>query len=175
MITQEEYEQELETNGGTVFERMTGVAGEVSAHKPLPNFLLSTGGKALFAYLQPSIGSICKNVYPDNPDAVDERLTANIFRDSNDPGALGVLTAGASLPPPRTKNELFEEYGGPVLVTQGVNDPLGGGTAKTRFGLYETVLPDDIVTAVALEAGHCPMHEAPAEVNSAIRDWLKKH
>ena len=94
---------------------------------------LCFAGKALFAYLQPSIKSICQNVYPDNPDAVDPRLTENIFRDSEDPGAVNVLTSGAKLPPPRTKNELFEDFGGPVLVVQGLNDPLGAGTARTRF------------------------------------------
>jgi len=177
MLSAEEYVSELEANGGTVKERMVGTADsavEISEYKPIPNWLLAAGGKALFAYLQPSIKSICQNVYPDNPDAVDPRLTENIFRDSEDPGAVNVLTSGAKLPPPRTKNELFEDFGGPVLVVQGLNDPLGAGTARTRYELYGRVLSDEQLKLVGLESGHCPMHESPEPVNREMRAWIQE-
>ncbi|KAK3270806.1 hypothetical protein CYMTET_20810 [Cymbomonas tetramitiformis] len=168
MVSTQEYEQEVVEQGGTVKERMQELVN-IPPYKPFPTWILSLGGQALLAFLQPSIGRICRNVYPNNADAVDERLTSNIFRDSNDPGALGVLCAGAKLPPPRSKNELFEEYSGSILVTQGLNDPLGGGIARERFDLYGEVLQG--ATLIPLEAGHCPMHEVPEEVNSAVREW----
>ena len=62
----------------------------------------------MLAYLQPQIQSICKNLYPTNPDAVDNNLCSGILRgDSLDPGAINVMISGSKLPPPRTANELL--------------------------------------------------------------------
>lgn len=180
MVTQDEYAKEIEEQRGTVKDRMCRLDGEerdcveIAEYRPLPNWLLAAGGQALFAYLQPSIQRICRNIYPTNPEAVDERLTRNIYRDSVDPGAVCVLSAGAKLPPPRSKNELFEEFGGPVLVTQGLKDPLGFGYAKTRYELYNRALPPERLRLVPLDAGHCPMHEAPEAVNTEIRAWIQE-
>eukprot|EP00667_Euglena_gracilis_P002380 EG_transcript_2378 len=181
MISAEDYEKEVAQYRGTVKDRMCQIGEEgeaecveIASFTPLPNWLLAAGGTALFSYLQPSIPRLCREVYPTNPDMVDERLTRNISRDSLDPGALCVITSGAKLPPPRTKNELFEEFGGPVLVTQGLKDPLGGDSAVTRFELYGKVLPPQRLRRVALDAGHCPMHEAPEEVNREIRAWIQE-
>ena len=60
------------------------------------------------ALLQLQIQSICKNLYPTNPDAVDNNLCSGILRgDSLDPGAINVMISGSKLPPPRTVNELL--------------------------------------------------------------------
>ena len=58
-------------------------------------------------YLRPRIQSICKNLYPTNPDAVDDILCGGILRDSLDSGAINVMISGSKLPPPRTANELL--------------------------------------------------------------------
>ena len=59
--------------------------------------------------LQPNIAPICRYVYPNNPDAVDADLAEGILRDSEDPGAVNVLTSGSKLPTPISVNELFEQ------------------------------------------------------------------
>jgi hypothetical protein len=63
-----------------------------------------------------------------------------------------------TLPPfaqtPITKNELLHEFAKPLLVAQGLNDPLGGGIAKTRFSLYQDAHPEPTLVRLAgLEAG----------------------
>lgn len=128
-------------------------------------------GNVLLTYLRPNIQSICKNLYPTNPDAVDDFLCAGILRDSLDPGAINVMVSGAKLPPPRTANELLradfggavtnegsmEEstFDGPVLVSTGVLDPLNDARDRTRrfCALRQGISVDEI------QAGHCPHDE----------------
>ncbi len=65
---------------------------------------------------------------------------------------------------------------GPLLVAQGLNDPLGGGISRTRFALYPEAHPAGPgpagATLVPLAAGHCPHHEAPGPVAAAVRAFL---
>ena len=57
------------------------------------------------------------------------------MRDSTDPGALGIFNAGAKLPFSRSANEMLEKFGGPLLVTQGLLDPLNDAKTRARqFG-----------------------------------------
>jgi hypothetical protein len=116
--------------------------------KPLSRPLARTFGNGLLSFLRPRIQSICKNLYPTNPAAVDETLCEAILRDSLDPGAVNVMISGAKLPPPRTVNELLgadfgaavsregsiaeSTYDGPVLVSTGVLDPLNDAKDRTR-------------------------------------------
>ena len=128
-------------------------------------------GAGLLWYLRPRIQSICNNLYPTNPAAVDEALCDGILRDSLDPGAINVMISGSKLPAPRTANELLgAEFGsateqigqmrkvtegtytGPVLVAQGVLDPLND--ARTRAKLLRELRSG--VTVIPLDAGHCP-------------------
>lgn len=147
-------------------------------------------GNALLAYLRPQIQPICKNLYPTNPSAVDSELCDGILRDSLDPGAIYVMMAGAKLPPPRTANELLQaDFGsappasldgtgkvvestftGPVLIAQGVLDPLNNATDRLlRFGaLREGIKMDPI------QAGHCPHDELPDKVARAISTWMQE-
>ena len=178
LITREEEAAERASRGGrTLAVAMAEDGADIlEPLKPPPSWLLTAGGRALFAYLQPNIARICRQVYPNNPDAVDDSLTKNILRDSNDPGAVNVLTSGAKLPTPITKNELMEGYGGRVLVATGMNDPLGGGQAAKRYGMYLEVASEEngSLVRVPLEAGHCPHDEAPQEVAEAIHSFIRK-
>ena len=184
LLPREEEAAERERRGGFTLRATMAAKGAsvLPALKPPPAWVLELGGKALFMYLQPNIKSICAKVYPNNPDAVDDLLCGGILRDSNDPGAVNVLTSGAKLPMPISKNELLETYGGRVLVCQGLNDPLGGNQARPRFQLYGRVYdradaaphcPPGDITLVGLEAGHCPHDEAPAEVAEAIMAFMQ--
>jgi len=149
-------------------------------------------GNVLLSYLRPNIQSICVNLYPTNPDAVDDDLCEAIERDSLDPGAINVMMAGAKLPVPRTANELLngdfrmglqhdsEEarrgdiqesvFGGPVLIAQGVLDPLNDAQDRLeRFGgLRRGITMDPI------QAGHCPHDEVPELVAQSILRWTQK-
>lgn len=60
------------------------------------------------------------------------RLVRNIYRDSTDPGATYVLESGARLPQRRTLEELFAVYRGPLLLLQGMKDPLIDADARAK-------------------------------------------
>lgn len=142
-------------------------------------------GNALLAYLRPSIQSICVNLYPTNPSAVDDALCQAIDRDSVDPGAINVMISGAKLPPPRSMNEMLQadfgkaskesirltvpeaSFGGPVLVSTGVLDPLNDaqGRSEGLAALRAGIKFDPI------NAGHCPHDELPKEVATSIAKW----
>ena len=148
---------------------------------PLPRPAARAFGNGLLWYLRPRIQSICKNLYPTNPSAVNEELCQSILRDSLDPGAINVMISGSKLPPPRTANELLgADYGsadaggegkwtGPVLVAQGVLDPLND--AKTRAAMLGDLREG--ITVTPIDAGHCPHDEKPDEVADAISRWMQ--
>jgi pimeloyl-ACP methyl ester carboxylesterase len=123
------------------------------------------------------------NLYPTNPDAVDDDLCRNILRDSLDPGAVNVMISGSKLPIPRTYNEVVaadfgqscsgipeSQFKGPILVAQGILDPLNDAKARAR---QLSTLRKGIEVA-ELQGGHCPHDEIPEEVASAIVSWLKE-
>lgn len=74
------------------------------------------------------------------------------------------------LPSPRTVNELFAEYTGPVLMAQGALDPLND--APARAYAYQTVRSN--VEVDLLPLGHCPMDEDGEAVARSIQSWFKK-
>jgi pimeloyl-ACP methyl ester carboxylesterase len=164
--------------------------------KPPPRPVARAFGSGLLAYLRPSIQSICRNLYPTNPGAVDDRLCDDIARDSLDPGAIYVMMAGAKLPAPRTANELLRAdfgnaplsspaeaaasgsatrgqvresaFSGPVLIAQGVLDPLNDAKDRMRrFGALRSGITMD-----PIQAGHCPHDELPKEVATSIARWM---
>ena len=141
-------------------------------------------GNGLLSYLRPRIQSICVNLYPTNPDAVDDNLCESIERDSVDPGGISVMVSGAKLPPPRSMNEMLKadygaapegsavpeaSFGGPVLVATGVLDPLNDAQGRSE-GL--AALRDGIAFD-PINAGHCPHDELPKDVATAIAKWMK--
>ena len=145
----------------------------------LPQWFARLGGNGLLAYLRPNIQKICVNLYPTNPNAVTEELSQRILRDSLDPGAINVMISGSKLPPPRTINDLLgvssssslkeSVFDGPVLVAQGMLDPLND--AKTRANQIQSMRPTSI-TLSPLNAGHCPHDELPEEMAGIITQWM---
>jgi len=153
--------------------------------KPPPRLLARTFGNALLSYLRPRIQSICVNLYPTNPVAVDDALCKSIDRDSLDPGAINVMVSGAKLPPPRSMNEMLEadfggaseaatkksvpqvSFKGPVLVATGVLDPLND--AKGRSEGLVALRPG--IEFDPINAGHCPHDELSKDVATAIAKW----
>ena len=153
--------------------------------KPIARPIARVFGNGLLYYLRPRIQSICKNLYPTNPSAVDSELSASILRDSLDPGAVNVMISGSKLPPPRTANELLgADYGsalseagsinvkegiwtGPVLVAQGMLDPLND--APSRANMFGALRKG--ITISPINAGHCPHDELPVDIADAIVQW----
>ena len=82
---------------------------------------------------------------------------------------LQVLRSGFYLkrqrPLPYLLNDLYQ---GPVLILQGVLDPLNA--AQDRADLLEQRLNN--ATKVCIDAGHCPHDEVPELVNEAIDDFV---
>jgi pimeloyl-ACP methyl ester carboxylesterase len=86
-------------------------------------------------------------------------------------GRLQVLRSGFYLAQQRPLPHLLNDlYGGPVLVLQGVLDPLGGGKARARADTLEAAIPH--ASKVCLDAGHCPHDEVPELVNDAIAEFV---
>ncbi|CAM9726855.1 unnamed protein product [Scytosiphon promiscuus] len=170
ILTEDEFRAEATTKyAGLSVEEATRV-GKLEAYSAPPNTLLTVLGTGLFAFLQGRIAQTCRNVYPVNPGIVDEGLAENILRDSCDPGAVGVIAAGGKLPFSRSANEMLGKFGGPVLVTQGVKDPLND--AEGRATLFQGLGPQ--VSVVRLDGGHCPHHEIAAEVCEAMSGFVER-
>ena len=155
----------------------------LSRRRPIPRPVARIFGNGLLAYLRPRIQSICKNLYPTNPSAVDDDLCGSILRDSLDPGAINVMISGTKLPPPRTYNEILaadfgqstdasvseSQFTGPVLMAQGYLDPLND--AKGRAEAMATLRSG--ITVDPIQGGHCPHDEVPQAVASAIYKWME--
>mmetsp|Transcript_26010 Transcript_26010/g.64209 ORF Transcript_26010/g.64209 Transcript_26010/m.64209 type:complete len:754 (-) Transcript_26010:71-2332(-) len=171
IIDNDTHTAENEKRGGTVKQTLRD-KGVTEAKTPPPQWALDLAGRAIISFLRPNVESFCKKVYPNRPEEVGSRLVNNIVRDSKDPGGYSVLAAGFKLPPRADKNELLKEFGGKLLVTQGINDPLGGGVSRQRFEMYSKVHPEQDVRLVSIEAGHCPHDEAAPEVSTAVRKFV---
>jgi pimeloyl-ACP methyl ester carboxylesterase len=187
--TRDEVEQETysEYNGRLLTTvAQTTATGRLQICNPPPRPVARIFGNALLSYLRPNIQPICRNLYPTNPLAVDDILVQGIERDSLDPGAINVMMAGAKLPPPRTANELLgADFGyvktvngdhdvsesffdGPVLIAQGVLDPLNNAT--DRMNRFHSLR--DGISIAPIPAGHCPHDELPGDVATSIADWM---
>jgi pimeloyl-ACP methyl ester carboxylesterase len=156
----------------------------LSACKPPPRPIARIFGNGLLTYLRPNIQQICSKVYPTNPEAADEQLCRNILRDSLDPGAVNVMISGSKLPIPRTANEILGAdtgsarattgkegmFTGPVLVAQGMLDPLND--AKGRAEMLGSLRKG--ITISAINGGHCPHDEMPQESMKALLQWMEQ-
>eukprot|EP01039_Chlorochromonas_danica_P007688 gene7688-8495_t len=142
-------------------------------YRGLSPALLSAVGAGIFLALQTRVRQTCEWLYAKHPQRVAESaLHLNILRDSYDPGAPGLLAAGGKLPPPETMNLLFNEYTGPILLAQGVLDPLNNATARAAaFSQIPRVTSQRGVQVDLLDLGHCPMDEDAALVAEKILAW----
>lgn len=80
-----------------------------------------------------------------------------------------MLKSGFYLPPARPLPYMLNTlYKGPVLIVQGVLDPLNS-SAKRADALEAAIENSE---KVCIDAGHCPHDEVPEQVNSAIVDFM---
>ena len=150
------------------------MSGRLPAFSPPPSFLLSLGSSLLLLGLRPRIRPVLKWLYPHSPSAATEALASDIERDSRDFGAEHVIMSGGKLPPPSSANELLDarlgNYGGPVLVVQGVLDPLNDAELRAeQFGNVR-----EGVEVVRVQAGHCVMDERPGVVADELGRWIEE-
>lgn len=124
---------------------------------------------ALLRNLRGRIGTTLKLVYPTNPDCADEALAKEIYRNSLDFGADEVLASGIVLPPPRSLTELLSKYSGPLLVYQGILDPLN--SAGDRAEKIRKAYPD--ATVAKRQLGHCPHDEDAADFSKTVAAWME--
>jgi pimeloyl-ACP methyl ester carboxylesterase len=169
LLGPQEYEAELQKQDGRSVADLT-LAGELGKYSAPPNALLSMISAGLFLYLKSRIRSTCQRVYPTRPDRVDDGLADNILRDCLDPGALGIFNAGAKLPMSRSANEMLAKFGGPVLVAQGLLDPLNNAPARAKQ--FKEAYSN--VEVVEIDGGHCPHHEMAEEVCTAISAFIDR-
>ncbi|KAG2443194.1 hypothetical protein HYH02_009271 [Chlamydomonas schloesseri] len=146
-------------------------AAVAAGRKAPPALVVSAVSSALFWYLERTVPSTLKWLYPTNPAKADEWLATEILRAAGDSGAVDVFKAVFYLPPPRALNWLVKDaYGGPAMVLQGALDPLND--AKSRAKEMGALCPN--VEVVLLQAGHCPHDEVPDQVNEALLGFIRR-
>jgi pimeloyl-ACP methyl ester carboxylesterase len=198
-------EIQIEMDAATTKNSLSSIAeqtinGQLKACSPPPRPIARAFGNGLLSYLRPSIQSICKNLYPTNPDAVDDILCEGILRDSLDPGAVYVMMAGAKLPTPRTANELLDAQFGSSSSSRRrrriTTSSSTSGTSSTTVS--ESVFTGPVliaqgvldplndamdrmnrfaslregITPDPIQAGHCPHDEQPGLVAKSIVTWM---
>lgn len=106
-------------------------------------------------------------VYKD-PQAVTDRLVAEIHAPSLDKGALGVFSGVFKSPPGRKLNVLLTDLQRPLLLLWGAADPWMTPTKAEQFQQYYPAAELELV-----DAGHCPHDERPEVVNAVIHRWIQ--
>jgi pimeloyl-ACP methyl ester carboxylesterase len=142
-----------------------------SPRRPPPVIVVDAISTILFSFLEGDIENQLRRLYPTRPENADEWLGKEIRRASQDPKALGVFRSVFFLPSPRPLNYLInDKYKGPVLVIQGILDPLNDATARAE----QIVRACPETRLVKLDAGHCPHDECPELVNEAIAQFAQQ-
>ena len=77
------------------------------------------------------------------------------------------------MPPPRTANELISKFGGKVLVTQGILDPLNDASGRAKL-FREIGIENQQVMVDEIEMGHCGHDEKPFEVARSIEAFVQE-
>lgn len=140
-------------------------APEGSDPAPPNRLFVEALSRALFLYLELSIGRTLKRLYPTDPARADAWLAGEIGRAAADPGALAVFQSVFYMPRPRALDALVaRDYGGPALILQGALDPLND--ARRRAADLLAACPN--AELVLLEAGHCPHDEVPERVTEEL-------
>jgi pimeloyl-ACP methyl ester carboxylesterase len=139
--------------------------------QPPPVVVVDAISTLLFSFLEGDIENQLQRLYPTRPENADEWLGKEIRRASQDPKALGVFRSVFFLPSPRPLNYLINElYQGPVLVLQGILDPLNDATKRAE----QIVAACPQTELRLLEAGHCAHDEIPDLVNDSIARFAAK-
>ena len=147
----------------------TSVENYFKPYKGPSSELLRLFGTVLFSLLQPNIEKISEWLYVTDKSPVKKYLKDTILRDSKDPGAVDVLAAGGKLPTPEPFNDIFRKFTGPILIAQGVLDPLND--AKDRAYQFQAIRQNITIDLIA--AGHCPFDENPISVSKSIVQWAR--
>lgn len=134
--------------------------------------LIDAFGQVVIEALAPRIKSLLQRYYPTNPGNADDRLADAIERAARDPGANVVIASGTKLPPQRSLNEVFADFGGPVLVPQGELDYVSG-PERAKLRADQLAQLGDAVTVHLLQSGHCPHDESPELVAGVLNTWLR--
>jgi pimeloyl-ACP methyl ester carboxylesterase len=127
-------------------------------------------GASFIVTKQPArIKQVLKQVYPVNPDLVDDELVESIRFPSLDPNAAEVFYRVISKNgngPGVYIDDLLENLECPLLLCWGEKDPWIRSEAADKV---QALFPK--AQRVSIDAGHCPHDEAPEAVNSAIRNF----
>lgn len=102
-------------------------------------WLRRLAGRLILKSLQGRVLRTLNVVYPTNPLDADSRLPDEIMRASYDYGAVDVLASGLVAPQQRGFDALLKAYDGPLLVFNGILDPLGNVRLRTQT--FETMFP----------------------------------
>lgn len=106
-------------------------------------------GGLLLRQLQGRVLKTLNAVYPTHPLEEGSGLPEEIVRASLDHGAVEVLASGLILPDSRSLREMLDRYEGPLLVFNGVLDPLGN--VRERTETLREIYPS--ATVVTVDAG----------------------
>lgn len=87
--------------------------------------------RTLLRQLQGRIDTTLQKVYPKHGIEVGGELAQEIKRASLDFGAVEVLCSGLIIPSQRSLSELLSAYDGPLLIFNGLLDPLGDVPRRT--------------------------------------------
>jgi len=134
---------------------------------PLPGtagmVALDLFGKAIISLIYPQI----------RKQNADDALAFSIEQGASFPGSANVIGCGQKLGPNRPLNEVLGRehgFGGPVLVTQGINDRVSGpALAQKRADDFERFREG--VQVERIVGGHCPQDDCPEGVVRAVWKW----
>jgi pimeloyl-ACP methyl ester carboxylesterase len=146
-----------------------------AAKKAPPALLVNALTAALLWYLERNVPTTLARCYPVNPGNADAWLADEILRAAADPGAAAVFASVFYLPPPRSLGALVQRSGVRTLILNGARDPLNDAVKRGR-DLEAECARRGLGAAVRLqlvEAGHCPHDEAPEEINTALRAFIR--
>ncbi|MEO1131951.1 MAG: alpha/beta fold hydrolase [Cyanobacteria bacterium J06639_1] len=101
------------------------------------------------------------------PEAVTDELIDILLEPARDPGAADVFIAFISYASGPLAEDLLPQLTSPALIIWGEDDPWEPVNLARSLACFPQV--KDFVTIP--RAGHCPMDEAPDEVNALLLEW----
>ncbi|MEM6448053.1 MAG: alpha/beta fold hydrolase [Cyanobacteria bacterium P01_D01_bin.123] len=104
------------------------------------------------------------------PEAVTDELVEILLKPARDPGAADVFVAFISYASGPLAEDLLPQLTRPALIIWGEDDPWEPLNLARSLACLPQVR--DFITVP--NAGHCPMDEAPDEVNAILLEWLDR-
>lgn len=96
-------------------------------------WIRTLAGRFILRSLQGRVARTLNIVYPTNRLDENSKLPQEIMRASYDYGAAGVISSGLISPRARSYTALLENYDGPLLIFNGLLDPLGNVRSRTTI------------------------------------------